>query len=345
MSTICPLISVVVPCFNAQDTLIRTLASVAFQTYQNIEVLIVDDGSSDGSLEIARRFAECDARMRVLSQPNRGVAAARNLGISAAKGEFVALIDADDLWRPEKLELQLRPLLNDPAVGVVYSWFEHIDVHDDVFFDEAPYSFEGAVLEDLCRIDFIGNGSNALIRTELLREIGGYDTSLRGRNAEGCEDWKVALQLAERCRFAVVRRPLTGYRHSNRNMSNNTPQMIRSAQLVCAEFGVRHPEYAAVLQRQLLNRIWFGVINSVRVRRWRDAVWLLSRFRKHSMWTVLAALCERWDGEMPRKMLRRIGAGKQTATARRNFLSIEQSKQMSPTVAVLDQASCRKAPG
>ena len=299
MSTARHLITVVVPCFNAEVTLARTLASVARQTYSNIEVLIVDDGSTDSTLEIARSFIQIDSRMRLLSQPNSGVAAARNRGMVDAKGGFIALIDADDLWRPEKLELHVPPLLRDPSVGVVYSWFENIDLYDGVFSGGSRRSFEGDVLEELCRFDFIGNGSNILMRTKLLREIGGYDTSLRARDAEGCEDWKVALQLAERCRFAAVERPLTGYRHSRGNMSSNVPRMVRSAELVVAQFAESHPQYAQVLRRHLLDRICNGVIRCVRERRWGDARWLLDRLREFEALAVLSTACRQWNAEIP----------------------------------------------
>ena len=101
-------ISVVIPAHNAAATLDATANSVRGQTHEQLEILIVDDGSTDGTLEIARRHAEQDPRVRVITQPNGGVASARNRGLAEASTELVALVDADDVWHPEKIERQLR---------------------------------------------------------------------------------------------------------------------------------------------------------------------------------------------------------------------------------------------
>ena len=103
------LISVVVPVYNAQRTLDETLLSIRSQSYRNIEVLVIDDGSIDISAAIAARHARIDGRIRLIRQANAGVAAARNRGIAEAKGDLIAPIDADDLWTAEKLEKQPPP--------------------------------------------------------------------------------------------------------------------------------------------------------------------------------------------------------------------------------------------
>src|SRR5687768_3539829 len=92
-----PLVSVVVPAFNAASTLSSTLGSIANQTYRSLDIIVVDDGSTDGTAAIARHFCLSEPRLRVITQPNGGVAAARNAGIRSSKGEFVAFMDADDL--------------------------------------------------------------------------------------------------------------------------------------------------------------------------------------------------------------------------------------------------------
>jgi glycosyltransferase involved in cell wall biosynthesis len=124
-----PLISVVIPVFNAEPHLAEALDSVVTQSHPSIEVLVIDDGSTDGSGEVARRYP--DPRIRVVSQPNSGPAAARNRGVLIAKGEFLAFLDADDIWEPFKLKLQLDVLQAHPNVAMVFGDAVHVQANPD----------------------------------------------------------------------------------------------------------------------------------------------------------------------------------------------------------------------
>ncbi|MDF2765542.1 MAG: glycosyltransferase family 2 protein, partial [Rhodospirillales bacterium] len=127
-----PLVSVVIPAFNAERFLARTLDSVSRQTYSALEIIVVDDGSLDGTAGIVRQQAALDPRVRLIRQENAGVAAARNRGIAESDGCFVAPLDADDLWHPQKIELQLRRFEERPSAGLVYCWSIGIDEEDRV---------------------------------------------------------------------------------------------------------------------------------------------------------------------------------------------------------------------
>lgn len=120
-----PLVSVIIPAYNAAAYLPRALESVLAQTYKNYEILVVDDGSTDATAEIVKRFPT----VRLLSQPHSGAGAARNRGIEAARGSIVAFLDADDLWMPPKLEKQVAFLQHHPHIGMVIC--EHILVEED----------------------------------------------------------------------------------------------------------------------------------------------------------------------------------------------------------------------
>jgi glycosyltransferase involved in cell wall biosynthesis len=282
-----PLVSVVVPCFNAARTLLRTLRSAQRQTYRNLEILIVDDGSTDSTHEIATKFAANDPRARVLMQPNSGVAAARNLGIAHAQGEYIAPLDADDLWAPQKVELQVRKIQSDTAIGLVYAWFDNVNDDDEIIPGGSRARYEGHVLSDLCTVDFVGNGSNPLMRTSAVREVGGYDPELRAQSAEGCEDWKLALCLAERYRFGLVPHSLVGYRCSAGNMSNRTAMMMRSARLVASEIAVRHPELAETLHNHIGERLFTYSVKCLKQRRWEDASSLMREASPYGfMWSL-----------------------------------------------------------
>lgn len=120
-----PKVSVVIPAFNALRYLPRTVDSALAQSFGDFEVLIVDDESTDGTADWVRTIA--DRRVRLLEQKNQGAAAARNAGIRQARGEYIAFLDADDLWEPAKLERQVACLDARPEVGVVYTWVRVID--------------------------------------------------------------------------------------------------------------------------------------------------------------------------------------------------------------------------
>ncbi|MDX2098790.1 MAG: glycosyltransferase family 2 protein, partial [Leptolyngbyaceae cyanobacterium bins.59] len=114
-----PKVSVVLPVYNVQSYIQQTVTSVLNQTYSDFELLIVDDGSTDRSIEFCRQCT--DPRLRILSQQNRGLAGARNTGIRHATGEYIALLDGDDLWHPEKLERHVQHLDRTPRVGISFS--------------------------------------------------------------------------------------------------------------------------------------------------------------------------------------------------------------------------------
>lgn len=128
-----PLVSVVVPTFNRAYCLARTLDSALAQTHARLEVLVVDDGSTDGTAALVRERYGDDPRVVYLHQANAGVSAARNHGLRAARGDFVALLDSDDVWQPWKIELQLRCLERFPELGMVWTDMAAIDPSGAVF--------------------------------------------------------------------------------------------------------------------------------------------------------------------------------------------------------------------
>ncbi|EGE57512.1 putative glycosyltransferase protein [Rhizobium etli CNPAF512] len=237
-----PLITVVIPAYNAEKTLLETLQSVSNQSYDKLEILVVDDGSRDGTFALASDYSLIDRRVRVLRQANGGVARARNYGIGEARGVYVAPVDADDIWHPEKIERQFQALAKFPdGQGVAYNWYAAIDENGVIFGHSRPVLHEGNIFEPLLRENFIGNGSTPLMpRAEVLR-CGGYDASLRDSGAEGCEDLKLYLALAESLPFALVRDFLTGYRFTRGNMSSNAYRMLKSHALVMAPIIERYP--------------------------------------------------------------------------------------------------------
>lgn len=264
-----PLVSVVIPAWNAEDTLAETLASVAAQTYSNLEILVVDDGSTDATVSIAEGFCSKDRRARLIRQGNGGVAAARNAAIGLARGEFIGPLDADDLWHPEKIERQVTRFQTAATdIGLVYSWSRIIDDRARVLAPSTRPRIEGQVLEQHLRWNFIGNGSTPLIRRSIFHDLH-YEPALRDAGCQGCEDYLLQLQIASRFGFACVPAFLTGYRLRGRVMSGDTLAMIRSHILMYEILRDGPlPEHRRAIERELgrqlaalgLAQLWRGRI-------------------------------------------------------------------------------------
>jgi glycosyltransferase involved in cell wall biosynthesis len=171
------LVSVIVPAFNAAGDIRPTLNSVLAQTYQTIEVIVVDDGSSDVTNNIVKDFVRRDPRFKILRQDNGGVGAARNVAIRKASGKYIAPLDADDLWFPKKLEKQVARMEQcGNETGLVYCWSISIDQYGALLSVGDPYTVEGRLRHALVLRNFIGNASVPLFRAAAIAKVGPYLT-------------------------------------------------------------------------------------------------------------------------------------------------------------------------
>jgi glycosyltransferase involved in cell wall biosynthesis len=254
------LVSVIVPAYNAAGTIERTVTSALKQTYPNLEVLVVDDGSRDETAALVRRMAAKDQRIKLLQKPNGGLVSARNHGISHAQGDFIAPLDADDLWHPEKLRKQVAAMRDE--VGLVYCWSRTIDRQDRVLFDLAPCMLRGNVYAALIIKNFLHSGA-PLVRRACIDRVGGYDATLAKRGADCCEDLKFNLDVAERYDFEVVPEFLSAYRLHPGTMSRNLEAMLRSHKIVIADVRARHPELPDKLFRwaNAHQHLEFGLVH------------------------------------------------------------------------------------
>ena len=220
------MISVVIPAYNAERTIIPTIQSIQEQTIKDLEIIVINDGSSDRTLELLSTVN--DERLKVYSYPNGGLSTARNRGISKARGEFISFIDADDLWTSDKLEKQLAALQKNPEAGVAYSWnIVMVEAEDDTksvaFISGDKVNFTGDVYPQLLTNNFIGNGSNILVRREVIDLVGEFDTSLKS-----CEDWDYYLRLAQKYHFAIVSEHQVLYRKASGSMTSNGSTMEKA---------------------------------------------------------------------------------------------------------------------
>jgi len=240
-------VSVVIPAYNAASTIEETLRSVRSQTHRTLEILVIDDGSTDETADVVYAQAAQDFRIRLVRQENRGVAAARNRGIEEAAADLVAFVDADDLWAPDKIEKQVAALRKEgPSVALVYTWYARIDAESRIIARYCPTD-SGDVLERMCFGNILGHGSSALVTKAAVLEFGGFDPSLRAQRAQGCEDLQFYFRLAERHHFAIVPEHLTGYRETSTNMSSDLLQMRRSYALVADEMRRKYPRLESTI--------------------------------------------------------------------------------------------------
>lgn len=245
-------VGVVIPAYNAASTIEATLASVRGQTYPDLEIVVVDDGSTDASREIVRSISQRDHRVRLVSQENAGVAAARNTGAANTDAPYLSFVDADDLWAPGKVDAQVRALRDATGPALCWTWKVNIDeagLADDP--EAGQYDGSGDAFKALCTIDKIGNGSSLLMQKEVFDRAGGYDPSLRANGAQGCEDYLFAMRAVEQFPVCVVPRYLVGYRVTDSSMSANTLKMYRSKKLVCDEYRSKYPHFAAELDQNM----------------------------------------------------------------------------------------------
>ncbi len=180
---------VVIPCFNGGAYLARCLESVLAQSTAPSQVIVIDDGSEDRSREIAETYARTYPKVKVLAhENNQGVSAARNTGIAQVSSEFVAFLDADDLWLPEKLETQLELFHSNRDVGLVHSSYNYVDLHGRLLNKSiSPPSKRGYIFSDLFfnQYSFSGSASAAVVKRDVLIKAGPFDTNLRlGEDAD-----------------------------------------------------------------------------------------------------------------------------------------------------------------
>ena len=224
-----PKVSVIIPTYNYSHFLGEAIRSVLDQTFGDFEIVVVDDGSTDDTKQVASRFA--DPRIKYIYQENRGVSAARNTGISACCGDYVALLDSDDIWVPQKLELQVKILDSRPEVSAVCSDVNIIDIETGVFINTlwnndrrlGPFnprmSSKKLFRRLLSRGCFI-HPSSTLFRHVVFDEAGLFDESLRTH-----EVWDMSVRVLLRFDMALIDIPLVNYRQHDTSLSAQWHEM------------------------------------------------------------------------------------------------------------------------
>lgn len=213
-----PKVSVIIPTYNRAHYIRETIDSVLAQTYPDYEIIVVDDGSTDKTAEVLKHY---NGRIRYYCFPeNKGISAARNFAIEQARGKYIAFLDDDDLWMPEKLEKQVAVLENNPELAFVCSGAYVIDAHGEV---TARWCRAGAQETFECLYDqnFVLN-LTVILRRECFAAVGGFDPKL-----PSTQDYDLWLRLAKRYKFSYVDSCLAKYRLHPQNLSKNIDRRLR----------------------------------------------------------------------------------------------------------------------
>ncbi|MBD2439455.1 glycosyltransferase [Nostoc sp. FACHB-110] len=244
------LISVILPVFNGEKTIQATVHSVLQQTFDDFELIIINASSCDSTLEVISRFQ--DSRIKIFSYPKANVAVNRNRGVEHSVGEFVTFIDADDLWTTDKLEAQYKALLDYPEAAVVYSWTNCIDENGKFLRACSYVHHKGDVYDKFLLDDFIGNGSNVMMKRSAFLQVGGFDEALS--NAQDTDMW---LRLAANYEFTVVTKPQILYRISPYSMSSDIVGLEKSnLQVISRAFANQKAESLQHLKKYSIANLY-----------------------------------------------------------------------------------------
>ncbi|NEO69728.1 glycosyltransferase family 2 protein [Moorena sp. SIO3H5] len=287
-------VSIIIPVYGVEKYIATAVQSVINQTYQNFEMLIIDDDSPDESINICRQFS--DPRIKIIHQNNRGLAGARNTGIRNSKGDYLAFLDGDDLWLPQKLERHIEHLEKFPDVGISFSPSALIDEAGTFMGAYLMPKLTNITISDLFRESPIGNGSAAVVRREVF-DIIKYQDNLYGstedyyfdehfRRAEDIECW---LRIAIKTDWKIEGIPeaLTLYRINTQGLSANLlkqfeslEQMIEKTRSYAPKLTSRWENISRAYQLRYLAR------SAVRLKVGSDAVRLIHRSLSNH-WRIL----------------------------------------------------------
>jgi glycosyltransferase involved in cell wall biosynthesis len=209
-------VSIIIPTYNHRDFIIETLESVFAQTFTDYEVIVVNDGSPDDTASVLKPLVEA-GRIYYIEQPNAGAAAARNRGLAAARGEYVAFLDDDDLWPANKLQWQVAVLRADASIGLVGGTAIRLGLPAPAENEDTRY----LAFQDLFDGNPFGSPGQWLARTPLIHEVGGFDPRIWG-----ADDFEILFRICRRSKICVMRRLALRRSIHTTNASRNIERML-----------------------------------------------------------------------------------------------------------------------
>lgn len=279
------LVSVVIPVYNVGKYIKSTVQSVLSQSHQNIEILIIDDGSPDKSVTICRQFS--DSRINIIRQNNRGLSGARNTGIRKSSGDYIAFLDGDDIWLPNKLEKHLNHLSAHEDLGVSFSFSQFIDENGLPLGTYVTSKVSSIDIEYLCRANPLGNGSSAVFRKSTLESIKFKRNQLNpddylyfDEDLRRSEDYEILFRILSLSSWKIegIPEPLTLYRINSQGLSANLTKQNMSLHQVLEKISLYNPTFVKEKRYQLLSyHLRYLARSAVRLKLPDQAVYFINQ--------------------------------------------------------------------
>lgn len=300
-----PLFSVIIPTYNRAEKVVRAVQSVLAQTFSDYEIWVVDDGSTDGTEQALSPYLE---RIHYLPQENCGAAAARNTGLQHSTGKYVAFLDSDDWWYPQKLQAISSALHSHPEVGLFYSPCEVVNEEGERLWIDYSRSVQGSGYLPLLMGDFLAL-SSAVVKRECLARALAFDPAM-----VPCEDWDLWLHIARSYPIYLVPEVLVRFEYaSNSKLTANTRAWLAAHDRVVEKIFAEDPTLSPDMQRSIRansayvkGRICLEASDDQEAARWfAQAVKLSPGLAKAHLYRLLCSMptIRRW---MPGKVLRRL---------------------------------------
>jgi glycosyltransferase involved in cell wall biosynthesis len=246
-----PQVTVVITTYNSLKYLPETLDSVLQQTFTDFEVLLVDDGSTDSTVQWASGIV--DPRVRLITQENQGVSVARNTGITNACGEYIAFLDGDDIWEPTKLEKQVSYLQANQDVSLVHTWLALINEEGNFIGRFLNSHAEGNIWEHIIQKNTVVC-SSVMVRRCCFEKVGGFDSHLRV-----AEDWDMWIRIAKCYRFGLLKEPLIRYRQLSNSKSKKYPSRLQDFQRIIEKAFQTAPVELLYLKNRSYGQVNLGI--------------------------------------------------------------------------------------
>lgn len=276
-----PLLSVVIPAYNVAPFLAAAVQSALAQTIKDTEVIVVDDGSTDGTPAVLERLT--DPRVRIIRQANRGLAAARNTGIRAARGPYLGLLDGDDTWMQQKAERQLAVLERESGITMTYCHSAYLNESGEPTGELLLSRASNPTVRQLLRRNHVGNGSTPIGQTADFIEAGLFNERLR-TNMEDYEMWPRLIRRTGR-QIRLVPEILTGYRLRDGSLSISFDNFLRHAELARRLLDESMPDVPKwVLDEGLASHYRVAARKAASLGRHREALGYLTQTLRLAPW-------------------------------------------------------------